>query len=106
MKPMAAKTMSGLWPLSICFIVLLEGCSLLPGAGRVETAVKAAAETGVSDRRAYNDEEAKLLLVLPCDISVGAYYRLTNAIQQEALVMLCSGRKPGDRFTSLTDVAS
>jgi hypothetical protein len=43
----------------------------------------------------YNDRKAEVLLRLPCDISLGAYYRLTNSIQQEALVMLCSGRYVG-----------
>jgi len=75
----------------------------LPGAEKVEPAIKAAINTGVSDRRSYNDEEARLLLILPCDISVGAYYRLTNAVQQEALAMLCSGRRNGDNVPSLVN---
>jgi hypothetical protein len=87
-------------------LILLEGCSLAPGSDKVETVVKSAVDAGVFDRKSYNDEEARLLLVLPCDISIGAYYRLTNIIQQEALVMLCSGRKQGDKDISLNDVNS
>jgi len=91
-------------PMTAGMLIFLEGCSLAPGADKVETVVKTAIDAGVSDRKSYNDEEAKLLLVLPCDISIGAYYRLTNIIQQEALVMLCSGRKSGDKVISLNDV--
>lgn len=85
----------------VAAIAFLPGCSLLPGAEKVETAIKATVDTGVSDRKSYNDEEARLLLVLPCDISIGAYYRLTNAVQQEALAMLCSGRRNGEEVPSL-----
>lgn len=74
----------------------LQACSLAPGGSQVEAAVASAVEEGISERKAYNDRKAATLLTLPCDISVGAYYRLENAVQQEALTMLCSGKKPGE----------
>jgi hypothetical protein len=104
MKPLRSRVRRATF-LAIA-ITLLPGCSLLPGSEKVETAIKATIDTGVSDRKSYNDEEARLLLLLPCDISVGAYYRLTNAVQQEALTMLCSGRRIGDDVPSLGDLGS
>ena len=69
---------------------------MAPGAEKVEAAGNAILDTGISDRRAYNDKKAETLLALPCDISIGAFYRLTNSVQQEALAMLCSGRRVND----------
>lgn len=85
-------------------MVALTGCSLAPGGGKIEAASNALIAAGVSDRRSFNDKEADVLLALPCDISLGAYYRLGNSVQQEALVMLCSGRKPSEPEVSLTSV--
>lgn len=74
-------------------LALLGGCSLAPAGGRVESLAVSVVDTAIADRQSFNDKKAETLLVLPCDISLGAYYRLTNSIQQEALVMLCSGRR-------------
>jgi hypothetical protein len=74
----------------------LGGCSLLPGGGRLKSAADAIVEAGIADRRSFNDEKAETLLALPCDISVAAFYRLQNAVQQEALAMLCSGRRKNE----------
>lgn len=79
--------------MSLC---LSAGCSLVPGSDKVEAAVGAAKTAGLSDRRSYNDMKAETLLALPCDISIGAFYRLANSVQQEALAMLCSGRRTGE----------
>lgn len=87
-------------------IAFLPACSLLPGSEKIETAIKTTIDAGVSDRKSYNDEGARLLLVLPCDISIGAYYRLTNAVQQEALTMLCGGRRHGDKAPFLDSPGS
>lgn len=95
------------WPRSgLSAIVLagvLGGCSLLPGGGRLQTAADAVVETGISDRKSYNDKKAETLLALPCDISLGAFYRLQNMIQQEALAMLCSGRRKTDAQPQLVN---
>lgn len=80
----------------------LSACSLAPGGGRIEAAATTIVDAGMSDRMSYNDTKAEVLLRLPCDISLGAYYRLTNSIQQEALVMLCSGRRVGQPTPSLS----
>ena len=80
----------------------LASCSLAPESEKAEAAVSTAIETGISDRRAYNDRKAETLLVLPCDISIGAFYRLANTVQQEALTMLCSGRRAGESEPQLS----
>jgi hypothetical protein len=81
--------------LSIAAMLLLSACSLAPSGGEITALATTAVETAAADRKAYNDQKAETLLTLPCDISVGAYFRLNNTIQQEALAMLCSGRRPG-----------
>ena len=91
------------WQFALGALLTLGGCSLLPGAEKVQSGVKLALDTSISDRKSFNDNEARLLVLLPCDISIGSYYRLTNPTQQEALVMLCSGRKPNDSPFPLTN---
>ena len=68
----------------------------------METAATTIVDAGISDRMSYNDKKAEVLLRLPCDISLGAYYRLTNSAQQEALIMLCSGRRVGQPVPPLS----
>lgn len=74
--------------------ILLGACSLAPGGERIESSMVAASATGIADRQSFNDQKADVLLRLACDISIGAYYRLRSPVQQEALSMLCSGRRP------------
>ena len=89
--------MAKTWGVAPALLALtLAGCSLAPFGDKVETAVTTAVETGIDDRKAYNDKKAETLLELPCDISVGAYYRMQNSVQQEALTMLCSGKRPAE----------
>lgn len=88
---------SALLPLALLALLAggLGGCSLAPGGEKVQAAIDSAVATGLEDRRAYNDRKAETLLVLPCDISIGAYYRIDNAVKQKALQELCSGREIG-----------
>jgi hypothetical protein len=74
----------------------LSACSLAPHGAEITTLATTVVETAAADKKAYNDKKAETLLTLPCDISIGAYFRLTNSVQQEALAMLCSGRRPGE----------
>ena len=54
----------------------IAGCSLAPGGAQAERAVETVIDTGINDRRAYNDKKAEVLPALACDISVGAYGRM------------------------------
>lgn len=80
--------------LLIAALLSLSGCSLAPFGDKATTAITTAVETATEDRRAYNDRKAETLLTLPCDISIGAYYRIQNTVKQKALNMLCSGLEP------------
>lgn len=77
-------------------MLLLSACSLAPQGAEITALATTVVETATADKKAYNDRKAETLLTLPCDISIGAYFRLTNSVQQEALTMLCSGRRPGE----------
>lgn len=86
-------------------LLLMGGCSLAPGGDKIESLTATLTSTGAADRRSYNDQKAETLLRLPCDISIGAYFRLQNTVQQEALSMLCSGRRTYEATPPLaTDV--
>lgn len=74
----------------------LSACSLAPGGAQIEKAAVTVIDSATAERKAYNDTKAEVLLTLPCDISIGAYYRIQNSTQQEALTMLCSGKRPGE----------
>lgn len=79
--------------LGVSTMMALHACSLAPGSDKVKAVADTALDAGMSDRATYNDKKAEVLVTLPCDISIGAYYRLSNGVQQEALAMLCSGRR-------------
>lgn len=79
--------------LSLC---ALAGCTAAPFGDKATKAIDTLIDTGISDRKHYNDKKGEVLTVLPCDISLGAYYRMDNTVKQEALQMLCSGRRLGE----------
>lgn len=85
-----------LLPLLIMVLLILQGCSLAPGGGQAERAVITAVDTAREEIKAFNDKKAEVYTDLPCAISLGAFFRLTNTVEQEALVMLCSGKRPGE----------
>jgi hypothetical protein len=80
--------------LLLCACLFVAGCTLAPFGDKIEKATVAVVEAGTQDRRAYNDLKAETLLTLPCDISIGAFYRIQNTTKQKALNMLCSGLEP------------
>ena len=67
--------------LCIGFIVLaLAGCSLEQRA-----AINYAHESAL----AVYDTEAKLLMIAPCAMNVGSYWRVLNTQQRAAVDLLC-----------------
>lgn len=76
-------------------LLALNGCSLAPGGAQIEGAAVRAIDKGRSEVKAFNDTKAEVYMALPCAISLGAYYRLDNAIKQKGLRLLCSGRDDG-----------
>jgi hypothetical protein len=89
--------------LIIFSLFLLQACSLAPFGDKVQTAIDTAVDTGIEDRKAYNDKKATTIIAATCDVSIGAFYRLANTTQQKALAMLCSGLEPAVAPPSLTD---
>ena len=90
--------------LILSVLLLASGCSLAPGGAQAERAAVTAVDAAEEEIKAFTDKKADVYLTLPCAISIGAYYRLTNSIQQQALTMLCSGRNQGDATPPLTPV--
>lgn len=64
-------------------------CSLAPGGAGVQRAVDAAIDTGITDRRAYNDKKAEVLPALACDISLGAYGRMADGNVKRGVALIC-----------------
>ena len=65
------------------------GCSLLPYGSEAQRVIETAVDTGVDDRRAYNDKKAEVLPVLACDISVGAYGRMAESDVKRGIALIC-----------------
>ena len=67
----------------------MTGCSLAPGGAQAQRAVETVIDTGINDRRAYNDKKAEVLPALACDISVGAYARMTESNVKRGVALIC-----------------
>jgi hypothetical protein len=76
-------------------LLAIGGCSLTPQADVIRAAVNQAVDTAIQDRKAFNDRKAEVTIEASCDISLGAYYRLDNAVKQKGLRLLCSGKDDG-----------
>ena len=74
---------------AVTALLLLGGCSLVPGSGQAQRAIETAVDTGIDDRRAYNDKKAEVLPVLACDISVGAYGRMAESDIKRGVALIC-----------------
>ena len=75
---------------ALSFAALAEaGCSLVPYGAEAERTVATVVDTGISDRRAYNDKKAEVLPVLACDISVGAYGRMAESNVKRGIALIC-----------------
>ncbi len=68
--------------ISLALVLLLGACT---------AAQQAALNTAVKKKQAYNDGKAQLMLLAPCDMSVGAYWRSLTPFQRRAVEALCGG---------------
>ncbi|MGH6959719.1 MAG: hypothetical protein ACREE7_04475 [Dongiaceae bacterium] len=73
----------------LALAVSVAGCSLAPGGAQVQRAIDTAIDTGIGDRRAYNDKKTEVLPVLACDISVGAYGRMAESDVKRGVALIC-----------------
>jgi hypothetical protein len=67
----------------------VTGCSLVPYGAATQRAIDTAVDTGIDDRRTYNDKKAEVLPVLACDISVGAYGRMAESDVKRGVALIC-----------------
>jgi len=67
----------------------VTGCSLVPYGAQAQRAIETAVDSGIDDRRAYNDKKAEVLPVLACDISVGAYGRMAESDVKRGIALIC-----------------
>lgn len=75
------------WPLWGLLAILLFIALLFGGCS---SRLAAAREAGTVEGRAIADEAAKFNLTLLCATTIGAYFRLDNAQQQEGIRLICS----------------
>jgi hypothetical protein len=66
-----------------------SGCTLLPGGAQAQRAIETAIDTGLDDRRVFNDRKAAVLPILACDISVGAYARMVESDVKRGVALIC-----------------
>jgi len=83
----------------------LTGCSLVPYGAETQRAIETAVDTGIDDRRAYNDKKAEVLPVLACDISVGAYGRMAESNVKRGIALIC-GLDRGQAVAADLDAAA
>jgi hypothetical protein len=69
-------------------LVLLAGCA----------EVRTMTQAGVEQKIQYNDSQARFYSIVPCDMTIGAYIRTLNDVQQQAVWLLCGG----DQQTHMT----
>ena len=63
-------------------LLLLGGCS---------DAAKMAITKSVQDARQLNDDEARLIKAATCVVRLGAFLRVYNKAEQDAMEILCHG---------------
>lgn len=66
---------------------LLAVLALLLGACTLEQ--QALVEAGTAQKKAYSDTEARALKAALCAQTVGAYFRINNQAEREAVAVLC-----------------
>lgn len=92
-------------PLLLMALVALSACSpLIPYYSQVKGIADKAALDTVTERKDFNDKKAIVSISLVCDMSLGAYFRLENQDQKDALATLCGGESQGitaDRLAQL-----
>jgi hypothetical protein len=89
----------------LALAVSIAGCSLAPGGAQAERAVETVIDTGINDRRAYNDKKAEVLPALACDISVGAYGRMAESDVKRGVALIC-GLDRGQAVAADLDAAA
>lgn len=67
-------------------ILVLLPLTLTSCAGFMDFSAQATA-----DKKLYNNTQANFYKQVPCDMTIGAYYRTLNDVEQQAISSLCGG---------------
>ncbi len=84
--------------------LVLSGCSMWGPSAVAQSYIKGAVETGIEDRKSWNDTVAGGLDAATCEQSVGAYFR-KDARRQAGTQLLCDPDAPmpgGDQVIVVT----
>lgn len=90
--------------ISVLALLALGGCSLAPHYPQLKAIADQGIDTAIQDRKDFNDKKAEVILALPCDVSLGAVMRITDARKRAILIELCGG-PPADTQVSIDDLA-
>ena len=83
---------------------LLPGCSMIPYYSQARAVVNTGLETGIEDRRAFNDKRLEVNLAALCDTSVGAVNRYPDAAIRGFINRLCGGEDDSVTMNALADL--
>jgi len=67
--------------IPVIIVLLLVGCA----------EARTLSYSGLASKRQYNDVQADLYMVAPCDMTIGAFHRRLSPAQQRAVTALCGG---------------
>lgn len=87
--------------------VILALVILLPALGACTptqiAAADAATGAAIDTARAAADVEARALAAAPCKMTIGAWARIEDAAQRDAIAVLCGHRRPASSFSDLKE---
>lgn len=96
MRPLIVLALAGL---------ALGGCSLAPHYTQLKAIAEQGVETGIQDRKDYNDLKSEVLVALPCDAPLGAVMRISDARKKAIIIELCGG-PAADSQVTVEDMAA
>lgn len=85
--------------LVLSAITFLGGCGMVAEYRGLRAVVQEGVETAIEDRRSFNDTKAKVAMVLPCDMSLGAAMRIEDARRRAIIIELCGGPPADSQIT-------
>lgn len=75
----------------VSIALTLSSCGMMGEYRALRGAVQEGVETAIDDRKSFNDTKAKVVVELPCDMSLGAAMRLESERKKAIIIELCGG---------------
>lgn len=82
----------------------LQACSLLPHYTQLKAVAEQGVDTAIEDRKDFNDKRAQVAVELPCDVPLGAIFRIADTRKRAILIELCGG-PPANSQISVDELA-